>query len=32
MLSLWSVSFASLMGPSEAVKERLAGRAADVPS
>jgi hypothetical protein len=32
MLSLWSVSFASLMGPSEAVEERLSGRTADVPS
>jgi len=32
MISLWSVSFATLMGPSEAVEERLAGRAADVPS
>jgi hypothetical protein len=32
MLSLWSLSFASLMAPSEAVEERLAGRAADVPS
>jgi hypothetical protein len=32
MLSLWSLSFATLMEPSEAVEERLAGRAADVPS
>jgi hypothetical protein len=32
MLSLWSLSFASLTVPSEAVEERLAGRAADVPS
>lgn len=32
MLSLWSLSFATLMEPSEAVEERLAGRTADVPS
>jgi hypothetical protein len=32
MLSLWSLSFATLMEPSEAVEERFAGRAADVPS
>jgi hypothetical protein len=32
MLSLWSLSFATLMVPAEAAEERLAGRAADVPS
>ena len=32
MLSLWSLSFATLMGHSEVVEERLAGQAADVPS
>ena len=32
MLSLWSLSFAALLGPAEAVDERLAGQAADVRS